>query len=41
MAPGNAGGYLPGDPRYGLSGEAIAESQESKASRKPARKRRR
>jgi len=23
MAPTNAGGYLPGDPRYGLSGDAL------------------
>jgi len=23
MAPGNAGGYLPGDPRYGLSGDEL------------------
>jgi hypothetical protein len=23
MASGNAGGYLPGDPRYGLSGDAL------------------
>ena len=23
MAPSNAGGYLPGDPRYGLSGDEL------------------
>lgn len=25
MAPSNAGGYLPGDPRYGLSGDALRQ----------------
>jgi len=25
MAPSTAGGYLPGDPRYGLSGEALRQ----------------
>jgi hypothetical protein len=25
MSTGNAAGYLPGDPRYGLSGEALKD----------------
>jgi uncharacterized protein YciI len=31
MADGEAGGYLPGDPRYGLSGEALANYYRTKA----------
>jgi uncharacterized protein YciI len=31
MAEGEAGGYLPGDPRYGLSGEALKNYYRTKA----------
>jgi uncharacterized protein YciI len=31
MASGEAGGYLPGDPRYGLSGEALKDYYRNKA----------
>ena len=31
MANGEAGGYLPGDPRYGLSGEALKDYYRSKS----------
>jgi uncharacterized protein len=31
MADGNTGGYLPGDPRYGLQGEALKDYYRSKA----------
>ncbi|HEY1978443.1 MAG TPA: YciI family protein [Xanthobacteraceae bacterium] len=31
MANGEAGGYLPGDPRYGLQGEALKDYYRSKA----------
>jgi uncharacterized protein YciI len=31
MSNGEAGGYLPGDPRYGLSGEALKDYYRTKA----------
>jgi uncharacterized protein YciI len=31
MSTGEAGGYLPGDPRYGLSGEALKDYYRTKA----------
>ena len=31
MSTGEAGGYLPGDPRYGLQGEALKEYYRNKA----------
>ena len=31
MSTGEAGGYLPGDPRYGLTGEALANYYRTKA----------
>lgn len=31
MSEGEAGGYLPGDPRYGLSGEALKDYYRTKA----------